>query len=133
MSEQPPYGDQGNAGGGDPPSYPGRGPGGLTPEPNSAGGFFQALFDFKFESFVTPKIVKFVYIVGTVLIGIWLVVAVIGGVAGLATGNAAGILVLILGPIGAVIFLALFRMMLEVYFAIVRMSEDIHHGRGRAA
>ena len=33
---------------------------------------------------------------------------------------------LILGPIGVILYLALIRMTLEFYLAIVRMSQDIH-------
>jgi Domain of unknown function (DUF4282) len=37
-----------------------------------------------------------------------------------------GLLVLILGPVFLIIYLAVIRMTLEIYLSIVRMSEDIH-------
>lgn len=87
-------------------------------------GFFGALFDFEFNNFVTPKIVKFVYIVITVLIGIGVVGFVITSL--ISRAPAMVILALIIGPIVGIIYLALARMTLEMYFAIVRLSEDVH-------
>jgi hypothetical protein len=86
-------------------------------------GFFGALFDFSFSTFITPMIVKAVYILSViVLVLVWLVwlVAAFTQSAGL------GLVVLILGPVGMIIYLAFIRMTLEFYLAIVRMSEDIH-------
>jgi hypothetical protein len=37
-----------------------------------------------------------------------------------------GFLFLVLGSIGAVLYLAVIRMTMEFYLAIVRMSQDIH-------
>lgn len=102
-----------------------------TPPPPSPGapppsrkGFFGALFDFSFETFITPMIVKVVYLIGTIVIGlVWLGFLV----TGFATSAAYGIVVLIIGPFVALIYLAMFRMTLEFYLALVRMSDDIHH------
>jgi hypothetical protein len=129
MSDQTPRYGSGNGNEGTPPpappSYPeGPGASGPSPEPASTKGFFAALFDFSFESFVTPKIVKVVYLVITMLVALGLIVFIIGGFVG--DQPALGILFLIVGPLAAIVYLAFFRMMLEMYFAIVRMSEDIH-------
>lgn len=86
--------------------------------------FFGALFDFEFNHFVTPKIVKFVYIVITVLIGIGVVGFVITSL--ISRAPAMVILALIIGPIVGIIYLALARMTLEMYYAIIRLSEDVH-------
>ena len=95
-----------------------------TPPPTASGkGFFGALFDFKFEHFVTPMIVKFVYVLA-------LIALVLGWLAFLAAGFAQdtsyGVAVLLLGPIALILYLALIRMTLEFYLALVRMSQDIH-------
>jgi hypothetical protein len=51
---------------GPPPSDPyGQPPAPGTPPPSK--GFFGALFDFSFEHFVTPMIVKVVYLLGILL------------------------------------------------------------------
>jgi hypothetical protein len=111
-----------------PPGYGTQPPTGYGPPTTPAGnvsarGFFASLFDFQFESFATPKIVKFVYALTMIIVGLWFVGAVI---AGFAAGAGYGILFLIFGAIGAVVFLAFIRMTLEIYYSIVRMSEDVH-------
>lgn len=107
-----PYGQTG-------PLSPG-GPPGAT----STKGFFGALFDFSFEHFVTPMIVKVVYILAIVGLGIaWLVFLA----TSFSQSAGAGVAVLILGPIAIVLYLCLIRMTLEFYLAVTRMSQDIHH------
>jgi hypothetical protein len=94
------------------------------PSQPSGKGFFGALFDFSFQHFVTPMLVKVVYILATVALVVgwlfWLV-------AGFTQDAAFGIGVLVLGPVVLLIYLALVRMTLEFYLSVVRMSEDIHH------
>jgi Domain of unknown function (DUF4282) len=104
-----------------PPSEPFGQP---TPPPVPSGrGFFGALFDFKFEHFITPMIVKFVYVLALVALVIaWLVFLV----AGFADSVTAGVLALVVGPVLLLLYLAFIRMTLEFYLAIVRMSQDIH-------
>ncbi|MFD1053307.1 DUF4282 domain-containing protein [Terrabacter terrigena] len=108
------------------PSGHSSGPSGMSSLPSPAregAGFFTALFDFSFTNFVTPILVRFVYLLATVaLVATWLVLLFSGFVQGVGTGLA----VLILGPIFLVIYLAVIRMTLEFYLSVVRMSEDIH-------
>jgi hypothetical protein len=119
----PPTGQQ--PGYGDPSAYgPGPGPG--NGPQAQARGFFSALFDFGFNSFATPSVVKILYVIGLVLIALSYVSAVIIGFVG---GVGPGLLALIVGAIFALFTLALFRITLEFYYAVVRMSEDIHHRR----
>jgi Domain of unknown function (DUF4282) len=107
-----------------PPTQPPTGPpGGAAPQGSSAKGFFGALFDFRFEQFITPMIVKFVYVLALVV----LVIAWLGFlVAGFAESATSGVFVLVVGPILLLLYLAFVRMTLEFYLAIVRMSQDIH-------
>ncbi|GAA6525967.1 DUF4282 domain-containing protein [Intrasporangium sp. DVR] len=86
-------------------------------------GVLTALFDFSFTHVVTPKLVRFVYLLATVALGfVWLVWLVVG----FGRGAGAGVVVLLLGPVLLVIYLAVIRMTLEFYLSVVRMSEDIH-------
>ena len=87
-------------------------------------GFFGALFDFSFKTFVTPKIVKFVYVLATILLVLGYLFFVITGFAGDNAG--VGIAILLLGWIPFLFYLAIIRMTLEFYYSIVRMSEDIN-------
>ena len=123
----PPPGQQ--PGYGDPTAYgpgPGPGPGFGNGPQAQAKGFFSALFDFGFNHFATPAVVKILYVIGLVLIGLTYISAVISG---FVVGVGPGLLALIIGAIIALFALALFRITLEFYYAVVRMSEDIHHRR----
>lgn len=121
---QPPGGQPpgGQSPGGQPSRYPP--PPANQPSSASSAGFFGALFDFSFSNFVTPKIVKFVYILATIGLAIAWVVFVISGF--LSDEPAVGLFFLVIGAIVFIIYLAFIRMTLEFYFAIVRMSEDIN-------
>lgn len=92
--------------------------------PNDDKSFFASLFDFSFSSFVTPKIVKAVYIVVTAVIGLGIVATLI--TAFVSRQGATIVLALILAPLVGLIYLALARMTLEMYYAIIRLSEDVH-------
>jgi len=93
------------------------------PDGTSAKGFFAALFDWRFHTLITPKIVSAVYLVGMILLGLtWLFWVIFG----FASEPVIGVLALIIGPIIVLVYLAFFRMTLEFYFALVRMSDDIH-------
>jgi hypothetical protein len=119
-----PYGGPPQSGGPPPgygmPAYPSAGG---QPPNVGASGFFAALFDFSFSSFATPKIVKLVYVLATIALALTYLIAVI--IAFTANGGF-GIVVLLAGAIGALVYLAFIRMTLEFYFAIVRMSQDIN-------
>jgi hypothetical protein len=111
----PPYGP---STGGSPYGQPG-GPGAPA-----AKGFFSALFDFSFSSFITPMIVKAVYVLALVALGLaWLLFLVVA----FSRNPVGGLFVLVIGPVIVLIYLAFIRMTLEFYLAIVRMSQDIHH------
>lgn len=108
-----------------PPTYP---PQPQSPPPpatstTDAAGFLRALFDFSFNEFVTPKVVKFVYILATIgVVGAWALFTMLTLTQSLGMGLA----VLVLGPIAVILYLALIRMTLEFYLAVTRMSQDIN-------
>lgn len=109
-----------------PPAPPSGGPSGVSSIPapgKESAGFFNALFDFSFTNFVTPMLVRIVYVLATAaLVASWLVFLF----AAFAYSAGSGITVLILGPVFLIIYLAIVRMTLEFYLSVVRMSMDIH-------
>ena len=109
------------------PGYP-AGTGGLPPQ-NEAPSFFGALFDFSFNSFATPVVIKLLYILGLVGIGLGYVAVVISGFADSAL---TGLVALIGGAVVALFYVIFFRVFLEFYYAVVRMSEDIRAMRNRS-
>ncbi|MEU3889019.1 DUF4282 domain-containing protein [Streptomyces sp. NPDC029041] len=116
-----------------PPSYGSPPPFGPTPpppgEPPSRGkGFFADLFDFGFTDFITPKVVKFVYVVVTIIIALaWIFYIILG----FSISPGAGLLVLIFGPIVALLWLLVCRITLELTMVIFRIGADLHAVRER--
>lgn len=86
-----------------------------------AKGFFGALFDFSFQSFITVKFATFIYMVLLVFLALGWLFMVIGG---FVTDTWVGVLALLLGWIPAVIYLILIRVMLEFYIAMIRTSQN---------
>lgn len=111
-----------------PGAYPaGMGPGGTGPSTSNA-GFFGALFDFGFNSFATPVVIKVLYVLGLIAIGLTYVFFVI---TAFTQGAGYGLIVLLLGAVGALFYVIFFRVLLEFYYALVRMAEDIRIMRDR--
>lgn len=121
--QQPPpsWGPPPGAVPGGPP--PGGAPGGPPPARRSA---FSALFDYSFSSFATPGLIRLLYVVGTVLIGLAYISYV---VISFNITPALGLITLGIGAVISLFSLALLRVSLEFYYAVVRMSEDIHNRR----
>lgn len=111
-----------------PPPAPGTPPSHLGPRPTPAKGFFAGLFDFGFTTFVTPKVIKFAYVVITILIGIsWIVWAI----EGFHYSAGLGILVLVFGPLVALLWLIVYRITFELVMVIFRIGSDVHAVRDR--
>ena len=86
-------------------------------------GFFGSLFDFKFDNFVTPIIVRFVYILALIMLVLgWLAFVI----TGFADSFGLGLAALIFGAIGLLVYVCFVRIALEFCVAVVRMSQDIH-------
>jgi len=87
------------------------------------------LLDFSFTRYGTPSIVKIVYPLIAVAVALYyLLIAVVffDASAGL------GILWLfILGPLAIVVVLAMARMTLEFYLAVVRIAQDVRDVKAR--
>jgi hypothetical protein len=109
---------------------PGQQPGPYGPPPGQPGSPqapgnspFAALFDFEFNTFATPAVVKILYIVGMILLGLVYIGLLISG---FAQGVGIGLITLIGGGVAVLFYLIFFRVTLEFFYAVVRMSEDIH-------
>jgi len=127
--QQPPgYGaQQGQGAGSAPPQWqgaPGVMPGAArTKKQHGEKGFVGSLLDFSFNSFVTPKIIKILY----VLVTIW--TAILGLtilIIGFRTGGLAGGLftLIIIEPIFLLLTLGIYRVVLEAFMVIFRIYEE---------
>lgn len=100
------------------------------PSSEETKGFFTALFDLSFSRFITPMIIKFVYVLMMLVIAIvYLFYAIL---LFQRDSTSIGVLwLLVVGPIASILWLAIARMTLEFYLAVVRVSEDVHRAVGR--
>ena len=88
----------------------------------TVGSFFAKLFDLSFEEFITPTIIRIVYIIMIALaalyaLGILLWLASTGGAVGAVLG-------LILAPLFFILALLMSRILLEVMLVLFRIAED---------
>lgn len=87
-------------------------------------GFFKALFDFSFSSFITTKIIKFLYVVMVILTALGMIFLIISSIA-TSRGSAAWLLVLLFAPIGFILYVILFRMGFELTIVLFQIAENI--------
>jgi hypothetical protein len=105
-----------------------------APQPRQRGekGFVGSLFDFSFSSFVTPKIIKVLY----VLLGLWTaLVAVVLLIVGFRTGGIWGGLatLFIVDPIFILLTMGLYRVILEAFMVVFRIYEETKKIRENSA
>jgi uncharacterized membrane protein len=85
-------------------------------------GFFASLFDLSFTSLVTTRIIKVLYVLAIVVIGLYALVFI---AAGFNHSTTDGILVLVIfAPIFVLISLIYTRVLLEVFIALFRIMEN---------
>lgn len=84
-------------------------------------GFLASLFDPSFSSLITTKVIKVIYILSMILIGLGALVLV---VAGFADSVGVGLFVLVVvAPFISLIYLIYTRVLLEVIIALFRIME----------
>jgi hypothetical protein len=79
------------------------------------------LFDFSFEKFITPSIVKIVYIVVIVMAGLMWLALIIGGLSSGIGGFLAG---LIFGGLAALLMVLFYRIFLELTMILFRIHDN---------
>jgi uncharacterized membrane protein len=89
-------------------------------------GFLGALFDLSFSEFVTTRLVKILYILLLILVAIGLVIGLITSVISLFTrgGFLSGLMGLIFTPIGALIWVIMARVWMEIIIVVFRIAEN---------
>lgn len=123
-----------------PREWPIPGPAGTRPPPARRSAtrqaadernFFAALFDFTFTSFITTKIIKVLYVLVMIMIGLSALLFTFDAFKLNATF---GLLTLVIGdPLFIIVVLALWRLYLEFYIVVFRIAEDIRALRERSA
>jgi hypothetical protein len=89
-------------------------------------GFFGALFDLSFSEFVTTKLIKILYVLLLIVIAIGLVVGLISSLVTMFSrgGFLTGLLGLIFTPIGALIWVIMARVWMELIIVVFRIAEN---------
>jgi hypothetical protein len=109
------------------------GPGwaGAPPPPpqTDARGFVASLFDFSFTSFVTPKVVKVLY--ALIMVGVALGALIFIAIAFRANSFFGLVALFILAPLYFLVVMAIYRIGLEFFMVMFRISEDIRAIRQR--
>ncbi len=99
---------------------------------NEQRGFFASLMDTRFSSLITPKLIRFLYVVSMIVLVIGAIVVI---AASFASSTGRGVLALILAPIGALIYLIVIRLYLEliiVTFKIRDAADEVAQNTRRA-
>ncbi len=89
---------------------------------NAPRGFFESLFDTRFDSLITPKLIRLLYVISMVVLAIGVVVAII---VGFTDSAGTGIITLILSPIVALIYLIVIRVYLELVIVVFKIREGV--------
>ncbi|MCD4774685.1 MAG: DUF4282 domain-containing protein [Candidatus Aegiribacteria sp.] len=84
-------------------------------------GFFGSLFDFSFENFVFPRIIKVLYAIAVVFV----CVAYLGGVVyAFQMDMMYGIGAIVLGPIAMILYLTIIRVWMEIAIVLFRIYDN---------
>jgi hypothetical protein len=94
-------------------------------------GFFSSLFDFSFEHFVFPKVIRIVFGILVVLAAITTIGVI---VMGFSRGGGLGVLSLVLSPVIFTLYVLMVRIWMEIAIVLFRIYENtrIIAGKGRS-
>jgi len=88
--------------------------------------FFTNLFDVNMTEMVTPKIIRVLYVLGLLAIGLGMVTAIISAIIGVGTGGFGGIFIaLITAPIGAFVAVIFLRVYLELIILLFNIYDHL--------
>lgn len=88
-----------------------------------AKGFFGSLFDYSFSSFITPRLIKVLYVLMTIAAALWTLLVIL---VAFKASSALGILALVIGgPMFFVITMIYVRVGLELVMAFFHIHGDV--------
>ena len=92
-----------------------------------AKGFFGSLFDYSFSSFVTPRIIKVLYVLATILISLWTLFLV--AAAFNVSEGAGAVTLIVFGPLFFVLSMIYARVFLELVIVFFRINGNVQEIR----
>lgn len=84
-------------------------------------GFFGSLFDFSFENFVFPKIIRFLYAVACIMV---VLIYLAGVVYAFQVNTTYGVTALVAGPFVMLLYLIMIRAWMEIAIVLFRIYEN---------
>lgn len=111
-----------NTYGGAPPVDPVASARAVIPDARSAKGFVSSLFDFSFRTFIFPRVVQLIYLIGVILISLGAVLTFLAMARTGAAGFVAGLVVAI---VGWFIFIVFFRILMEIYLVFFSIRDHV--------
>jgi hypothetical protein len=93
-------------------------------------GFLGSLFDYSFSSFITSKIIKVLYVLTTIVVGLWTFLLIL--VAFNASSGAGMLTLVVIGPLFFLFAMIYARVGLELLMVIFRIHEDVRELNQRA-
>ncbi len=96
-----------------------------VPQPavNQQKSFFSMLFDISFSEFITLKVIRVIYIIGLVLVGLFAIFGIISSIIG-ASRSPVSLLGIIVVPLIALVYIILLRLGLELTAVIFRIGQN---------
>jgi len=85
-------------------------------------GFFQSLFDIRFEHLITPTLVRFFYALSILVLGVGTIVMI---VAAFVASETSGVLFLFLAPLTALFYLITIRLWLELIVVAFKIRDSV--------
>ncbi len=93
--------------------------------------FFKGLVDPSFDTLVTPKIIRTLYIIAMILVALGTIGFMLTGirtaVSGGGFGVITGLVMVIIAPIVAIIYLAFIRVSFELAITLFRIKDFVQH------
>lgn len=86
---------------------------------------------FSFDTFLFPRIVRLVYILGLVLIGLSLIGGLLGGLAVLFAETVTGLVMIVTTLIGAALGAIVWRLIVELWLVIFSINDNLKAIRDR--
>ncbi len=96
-------------------------------------GALKGLLDFRFETFVAPKLIRLLYVIIMVLAGLAALGGILSGLQTMVSGIrfgmffmiVTGLVMIVLGPLIAVFYLALMRVLLEGVHVLFQLKDKL--------
>ena len=84
-----------------------------------------------FDTFIFPRIVRLVYFLGLILVGLGAIAGVLGGLAVMFAEPGAGLLTIVMALIGAALGALVWRLVVEFWLVIFSINDNLKAIRDR--